>query len=182
MDRETIERRIAESEKTMEICKLCGNERGYNMAAARINSLRKQLSGEESEVIEERSEETGKESDEQMIGYCKFCGQSVMLPDDVTAVDLTELATERCKCGQAATYRWKKRVQESFQQDIELVFKDNEGMKELFALAGEMIVDGEIGQISVKQTPEKVLTLKPKGSGLCIQVTEKRRTENISYG
>ena len=59
MDRETIERRIAESEKTMEICKLCGNERGYNMAAARINSLRKMLT-EESEAIEKRPERTGK--------------------------------------------------------------------------------------------------------------------------
>ena len=50
MERETIEKRIAESEETMEICKLCGNERGYKMAQDRVNSLRKQLS-EKSEAI-----------------------------------------------------------------------------------------------------------------------------------
>lgn len=43
MKRETIEKRIAESEETMEICKMCGNERGYKMAQDRVNSLRKQL-------------------------------------------------------------------------------------------------------------------------------------------
>lgn len=172
MERETIEKRIAESEKTMEICKLCGNEHGYNMAQDRVNSLRKQL--------EKQRAKPGKEG--MMIGYCKFCGQSVMLDDDVTDVDLTELATEKCKCGQAATYRWKKRVQEVFRQDMEIVFKNNEAMKELFAQAGKMIVDGQIGQISVKQTPEKTVTLKTKGSGLCIQVTEKKKTENVSYG
>ena len=60
MERETIEKRIAESEETMEICKMCGNERGYNMARDRVNSLRKQLS-ERSEAIDTRPERTGKE-------------------------------------------------------------------------------------------------------------------------
>ncbi len=60
MNRETIEKRIAESEETMEICKMCGNERGYNMARDRVNSLRKQLS-EKSEAIDTRPERTGKE-------------------------------------------------------------------------------------------------------------------------
>lgn len=60
MNRETIEKRIAESEETMEICKMCGNERGYNMARDRVNSLRKQLS-ERSEAIDTRPERTGKE-------------------------------------------------------------------------------------------------------------------------
>lgn len=60
MNRETIEKRIAESEETMEICKLCGNERGYKMAQDRVNSLRKQLS-EKSEAIDTRPERTGKE-------------------------------------------------------------------------------------------------------------------------
>lgn len=60
MEREKIEKRIAESEETMEICKLCGNERGYKMAHDRVNSLRKQLS-ERSEAIDTRPERTGKE-------------------------------------------------------------------------------------------------------------------------
>lgn len=60
MSEETIRQRIAESEETMEICKMCGNERGYNMARDRVNSLRKQLS-EKSEAIDTRPERTGKE-------------------------------------------------------------------------------------------------------------------------
>lgn len=59
MNRETIEKRIAESEETMEICKMCGNERGYKMAQDRVNSLRKKLS-EKSEAIDTRPERTGR--------------------------------------------------------------------------------------------------------------------------
>ena len=182
MERETIEKRIAESEKTMEICKLCGNERGYKMAQDRVNSLRKQLS-ERSEAIDTRPERTGKEK-EELVGYCKFCGQSIMVHADETYTEdeLNELATDKCTCGQAANYRWKKSVQEVYMQDVEMIFDKDEEMKDLFAMAGKMVIDGKISAISVKQSAEKTLTLKMKGSGLCIQTTEKKKTENVSYG
>lgn len=182
MNRETIEKRIAESEETMEICKMCGNERGYKMAQDRVNSLRKQLS-ERSEAIDTRPERTGKEK-EELVGYCKFCGQAIMVHADETYTedDLNEIATDKCKCGQATNYRWKKSVQEVYMQDLEVVFGENEAMKELFARAGKMVIDGKISAISVKQSAEKTLSLKMKGSGLCIQTTEKKKTENVSYG
>lgn len=182
MEREKIEKRIAESEKTMEICKLCGNEHGYKMAQDRVNSLRKQLS-EKSEAIDTRPERTGKEK-EELVGYCKFCGQSYIVYADETYTedDLNELATEKCTCGQAANYRWKKSTQEVYMQDVEMIFSKNEEMKDLFAIAGKMVIDGKIREISVKQSAEKTLTLKMKGRGLCIQTTEKQKTENVSYG
>lgn len=182
MERETIEKRIAESEKTMEICKLCGNERGYKMAQDRVNSLRKQLS-EKSEAIDTRPERTGKEK-EELVGYCKFCGQSIMVHADETYTEdeLNELATDKCTCGQAANYRWKKSVQEVYMQDVEMIFDKDEEMKDLFAMAGKMVIDGKISAISVKKSAEKTLNLKMKGSGLCIQTTEKKKTENVSYG
>lgn len=182
MERETIEKRIAESEETMEICKMCGNERGYKMAQDRVNSLRKQLS-EKSEAIDTRPERTGKEK-EELVGYCKFCGQSYMVYADETYTedDLNELATDKCTCGQAANRRWKNSVQEVYMQDVEMIFSKDEEMKDLFAMAGKMVIDGKINAISVKQSAEKTLTLKMKGRGLCIQTTEKQKTENVSYG
>lgn len=60
MTRETIEKRIAESEETIKVCRMCGNEKGAQMARDRINSLRKMLA-DESEAIEKRPETVGKE-------------------------------------------------------------------------------------------------------------------------
>ena len=83
MDREKIEKRIAESEKTMEICKLCGNEHGYNMAQDRVNSLRKQLS-EKSEAIDTRPERTGKE---ERVGKKKMTLETICNGEVQEAID-----------------------------------------------------------------------------------------------
>ena len=60
MTRETIEKRIAESEETIKVCRMCGNEKGAKMARDRINSLKERLSGKPVE-IEKRPETVGKE-------------------------------------------------------------------------------------------------------------------------
>lgn len=178
MERETIEKRIAESEKTMEICKLCGNERGYKMAQDRVNSLREKLTGGP-EAIEERKEI------ETMTGCCRFCGQYITVeadPDTPEAM-LNELATRKCKCEGAEIYAWKLSTLEVFGQDLETVFGDDkQDIKEMLMAAGQMIVNGKIMSIRVKQEEGKTLGLKMKKKGLCITVEQKSTMENISYG
>lgn len=83
MTRETIEKRIAESEETLKICTMCGNEHGAKMARARINSLRKMLT-EESEAIETRPERTGKE---KRVGKKKMTLETICNGEVQEAID-----------------------------------------------------------------------------------------------
>lgn len=118
-------------------------------------------------------------------GFCKYCGQAYMVDSDqdTTEAELNELATAQCTCEGAINHAWKKAVLEVFSQDIEVVFGEkNADIKKLFGEAGEMIMNGRIKTLSVKQSDEKTLALKMKDKGLCITVTEKSRMENISYG
>ncbi|MBQ9613988.1 MAG: hypothetical protein IJV14_15595 [Lachnospiraceae bacterium] len=118
-------------------------------------------------------------------GFCKFCGQAYMIDADpeATEEELNEIATSKCRCDGALQYAWRESVLAVFSQDLEVVFgQENEGIKKLFSAAGEMIMDGKIKTLSVKQSEEKTLGLKMKDKGLCIIVTEKSRMENISYG
>lgn len=118
-------------------------------------------------------------------GFCKFCGQAYMIDADpeATEQELIEIATSKCRCDGALQYAWKESVLAVFSQDLEVVFGQEKGdIKKLFRAAGEMIMDGRIKTISVKETGEKTLGLKMKGNGLCITVTEKSKMENISYG
>jgi hypothetical protein len=117
-------------------------------------------------------------------GFCKFCGQAYMVDADpkATEEELNELATAKCGCEGAAHYAWKKATLEVYAQDLEVVFGQNEAMKKLFASAGEMIMNGRMKALTVKQSDEKTLNLKMKDKGLCITVTEKSKMENISYG
>lgn len=118
-------------------------------------------------------------------GYCKFCGQAYMVEadQDATTEELNELATDKCGCDASARYAWKKSTLEVFAQDLEVVFgKENKEMKDLFADAGKMIMNGKMKALTIKQSDEKTLNLKMKKKGLCITVTEKSQMENISYG
>ena len=118
-------------------------------------------------------------------GFCKFCGQAYMVDADpeATEEELNELATAKCGCEGATHYAWKKSTLEVFAQDLEVVFgKENKAMKDLFATAGEMIMNGRMKALTVKQSDEKALNLKLKNKGLCITVTEKSKMENISHG
>lgn len=117
-------------------------------------------------------------------GFCKFCGQAYMVDADheATEEELNELATAKCGCKGATHYAWKKSTLEVFAQDLEVVFGENEVMKSLFAKTGEMIMNGKMKALTIKQSDEKTLNLKMKDRGLCITVTEKSKMENISYG
>lgn len=118
-------------------------------------------------------------------GFCKFCGQAYMVDADpeATEEELNEMATAKCGCDGAVHYAWKNSVLAVFAQDLEVVFgKENKAMKDLFATAGEMIMNGRMKVLTIKQSDEKTLNLKMKDKGLCITVTEKSKMENISYG
>ena len=119
-------------------------------------------------------------------GFCKFCGQAYMVDADpeATEEELNELATAKCGCEGATHYAWKKSTLEVFAQDLEVVFGKEryKPMMDLFANAGEMILNGRMKALTIKQSDEKTLNLKLKDKGLCITVTEKSKMENISYG
>ena len=117
-------------------------------------------------------------------GFCKFCGQAYIVDADpeTSEEELNELATAKCDCEGALTYAWKESVLQTFRQDLEVVFgKENRDMKELFSKAGSMIMQGRIKTLTIKQPGDKTMGLKMKDKGLCITITEKSKTENISY-
>ena len=90
-------------------------------------------------------------------GYCKFCGQAYMVDADpeATEEELNELATAKCGCEGATYYAWKKSTLEVFAQDLEVVFgKENKEMKDLFADAGKMIMNGKMKALTIKQSDE----------------------------
>lgn len=117
-------------------------------------------------------------------GFCKFCGQAYIVDADpeTSEEELNELATAKCDCEGALTHAWKESVLQTFRQDLEVVFgKENRDMKELFSKAGSMIMQGRIKTLTIKQPGDKTMGLKMKDNGLCITITEKSKTENISY-
>lgn len=178
MTDEMIRQRIKESEETLNVCQMCGNEAGAKMAQDRLRTLREKLTGGP-EAIEKRKEI------ETMTGCCRFCGQYITVeadPDTPEAM-LNELATRKCKCEGAEIYAWKLSTLEVFGQDLETVFGDDkQDIKEMLMAAGKMIVNGKIMSIRVKQEEGKTLGLKMKKKGLCITVEQKSTMENISYG
>ena len=119
-----------------------------------------------------------------MIGYCRFCGQSIMVEADADASEesLNDLATERCRCDGAATFAWKKRVLEEFGQDVEMMFKEDDDLKEVITRAGALILDQDISSVSIKVKAGKTIGVGMKDKGLHIKITEKSTMENISYG
>ena len=166
---EEINRRIAESEETIKVCEMSGSAKGAELARSRIRHL---------EVLKKEKE------DRTMIGYCRFCGQSVMVDADADATEehLNDLATDKCRCDGAMHFAWKKRVLEEFDQDIEVMFKDGDDLKGIIAQAGAMIINQEISSVSIKVKAGKTIGVGMKDKGLHIKITEKNTMENISYG
>lgn len=166
---EEINKRIAESEETVKICEMSGSKSGAELARARIRHL----------------ENKKKEKEERtMVGYCLFCGQARMIEaDEGTPEDQRNaLATEKCNCDGAVHFAWKNRVLEEFNQDIETMFKEGDDLKGLISMAGEMIINKDIGSVNIKVKQGQTIGVGMKDKGLHIKVTNKSTMENISYG
>lgn len=116
-------------------------------------------------------------------GICKFCGQTYMVEadEDATKDEINELATAKCDCPGAANYAWKKETLAVYDQDLEVIFKPGDPLKDLFYHAGRMIMNGQIQTMGIKTDRDKALSLKLKKSALCITITEKKTMENMSH-
>lgn len=119
-----------------------------------------------------------------MIGYCRFCGQSLMVDGDpdMTEEELNQLAASKCTCPGAVQAAWKNAVLEEYEQNLEVLFGKKPELKDLMADAGDMIMSGRIKKITITEAQGKTISLAQKEKGLCITTTSKTKEETMSYG
>lgn len=91
MNDETIRQRIKESEETLNVCQMCGNEKGAKVARDRLNSLKERLSGKPVE-IEKRPETVGKEKSlaKKKLTLDTICNGEVQLAIDRALIKAAE--------------------------------------------------------------------------------------------
>lgn len=90
---------------------------------------------------------------DDLIGYCKFCGQSFMMtiPTDWNQEDLNEACTESCKCDKAKAYTYRKERLENADEVITQMFEGEEKEEEaaMMKQAAVMVFDGKINTMSM---------------------------------
>ena len=93
-----------------------------------------------------------KKENEELIGYCKFCGQGNQISETDEYLqetsDIDEIATMRCRCTEGAQYRLKARNREDAEQKIRENLSDPEHQVILLGLV-EPIIEETIRMVSV---------------------------------
>lgn len=172
--RQRLTERIREEMNSLRLCLDYGSIDNMQPIIERMETLRQRL-----QRIDEGTEE------EMDIGFCKFCGASRMIDADepMTKEQLNEAATEQCTCGQAVEYARNKRIMEVYAQDLfVLLGEDKEKLRGVLYAAGALILEGEVGGVSMKLKGDASVKIKYKGNGLNTSLVRKHTEETQSCG
>lgn len=108
---------------------------------------------------------------------CKFCGQyflDVALPEDATEEDCLEIATEKCRCGEAMSYQHKKRQASKAKIELASIAMENpqhnikgvdSDITELLENAIDIIADDKIHSVKVGLCSGGTIEIKCTSSG-----------------
>lgn len=114
-------------------------------------------------------------------GICNFCKQIVMVeaPEDYSAAEVNDLATEQCQCAEAKKMRQRKERMKKASEWVKERFSENDGQMQLFVLAIMTVFENKFDKITIKVGKETYKIDKDKNGMLRIQheYKDQRREE-----
>lgn len=122
-------------------------------------------------------------SNEQKIGFCKYCGVSVMVPEDAGKCqdEWNEAATQKCNCKAAQDARWKEAVLEDFAENMKRL-SVGEKERRFLESGAELIADGVLGYVQIKTETDDTIKIAKKSGGIFLRKTKRSTEELLSDG
>ena len=120
------------------------------------------------------------EENDVKVGFCDFCGQWQQFPDvtvDCTQEELNELATDKCNCTEAKTFKRQKERRIRVNKYIKENFTD-ETIPTIEDLV-KLVENGEFDQVSISHCDGWKSTMKTDKDGYLV-ITKKRTVQGQS--
>lgn len=121
-----------------------------------------------------------KKIEAELMGACKFCGQTTLLPDpkEWEWESAEEEATMKCTCLEGQHYRSRQFDLKTAEENIELLFtKFPDETRKFIKKAAIAVEDGQIEKAVFKLSDEVTATVKLKNSHLAIERKKLEVTE-----
>lgn len=122
-------------------------------------------------------------SKETKVGFCKYCGHAMMVPEDsgTTQAEWDEEASMRCNCDEASRIRWKTCVLQQFKEDIKGIAMP-EAVRGYIAKGAELMTEGAVKNVTVKTDADETLKISMRGAAIFLKKTKQNTEELLSEG
>ena len=122
-------------------------------------------------------------SNDVKYGFCKYCGVSVMVPEDSGKCqdEWNEVATQKCNCKAAQDARWKAAVLEDFAENMKRL-SVGEKERRFLESGAELIADGVLGYVQIKTETDDTIKITKKSGGIFLRKTKTSTEELLSDG
>lgn len=120
---------------------------------------------------------------EMKIGFCRYCGASMMVRVDrgKTQAEWDDAATNDCMCKDAQNARWKQAVLEDFAEKMKGVGLSPKVRKYLEDGA-ELIADNVLDYVQIRTDQEETVRISKKSAGIFLRKTVTNTEELLSDG
>ena len=112
-------------------------------------------------------------------GICKYCRQVVMVeaPEDYTAAEVNQLATEQCACKEAVIFRKRKERMMKAAEWAKEHFSDNEKQLQAFCAGIQTVFEYEFDKVTIKKGKETFAIYLDKDGMINISRTYKESSK-----